>query len=115
MDKKIAAFAERVSREGLALFVNRYESIPMEMAVRDTKAEIKPGKRYTKVDVGRSGKFMIDEDGNIFGIKAYGVIHRGHCYGTLDTIEDWYWGDYYPRRKQQIGASLCLGDVRDKG
>jgi hypothetical protein len=44
---------------------------------------------------------MIDREGNIFGIKGYGQIHRGHYYGTLDTIENWYWGDYaaYPRKK----------------
>jgi len=30
----------------------------------------------------------------IYGIKAYGVIHRGHYYGTLDEIDQWYWGDY---------------------
>lgn len=57
-------------------------------------AHVKPGKRYTKIDVDCSGKYMVDEDGNIFGIKAYGVIHRGHRYGTLDTIDEWYWGGY---------------------
>jgi len=60
------------------------------------QASIKPGKKYTKVDVGSSGKFMIDEDGNIFGIKGYGVIHRGKHYGTLDTIDNYFWGYYYP-------------------
>ena len=56
---------------------------------------IKVGKKYTKVDVGNSGKYMIDNATNeIFGIKAYGVIHRGHQFGTLDTVNDWYWGGY---------------------
>ena len=59
------------------------------------KTTVKPGKKYTKVDVGRSGKYMIDhETEEIFGIKGYGVIHRGHRYGTLDTVEDWFWGEY---------------------
>lgn len=61
---------------------------------------IKPGKKYTKIDVGRSGKYMIDKEGNIFGIKAYGVIHKGHNYGTLDTIDNWYWGGYVARKIQ---------------
>lgn len=56
------------------------------------------GKKYTKVDVGRSGKFMIDSEGNIFGIKAYGVIHRGHHYGTLETTSQYFWGSYYPQK-----------------
>ncbi len=56
--------------------------------------KIRPGKKYTKVDVGDSGKYMITETGEIFGIKAYGVIHRGHQYGTLDTVNDWEWSGY---------------------
>ena len=59
---------------------------------------IKPGKKYVKVDVGTSGKYMVDLDGNIYGIKAYGVIHKGHQYGTLDTIDAYYWGDYTARK-----------------
>lgn len=58
------------------------------------KVSIKPGKKYTKVDIGSSGAYMVDEEGNIYGIKAYGVIHMGHHYGTLDTIDQYYWGEY---------------------
>ena len=37
------------------------------------------------LDVGNSGKYMIEnETEKIYGIKAYGVIHRGHFFGTLD-------------------------------
>ena len=68
---------------------------------RDSKATIKPGKKYTKVDVGHSGKFMVDKDGNIFGIKAYGVIHRGKHYGTLDTINQYFWGEYAPMKRKE--------------
>ncbi len=65
--------------------------------LKDSIHTIKPGRKYTKVDVGMSGKYMIvNETGEIFGIKAYGVIHRGKKYGTLETIEQWYWGEYSP-------------------
>jgi len=65
-----------------------------------SKTTIKPGKKFTKVDVGTSGKYMVEnETGNIFGIKGYGVVHRGHWYGTLDTIDDYYWGEFYPVHK----------------
>ena len=64
------------------------------------KVYIKPGKKYTKVDVGGSGKYMVVNDTEeIFGIKAYGVIHRGHQYGTLDTVDQWYWGRYRAFKK----------------
>ena len=59
------------------------------------------GKKYVKVDVGRSGRYMVDKESNtIYGIKAYGVIHKGHCFGTLDTIDDYFWGRYTAFKKQ---------------
>lgn len=56
---------------------------------------VKMGRKYANVDVGDSGKYMVVLDsGEIFGIKGYGVIHRGHYYGTLDTIHEWDWAHY---------------------
>ena len=60
----------------------------------NVKVKVTPGKKYIKVDVGGSGKYMIDAEGRIWGIKAYGVIHFGHQYGTLDTIQGWDWSGY---------------------
>lgn len=58
-----------------------------------------PGKKYTKVNVGGSGKYMVVNDtSEIFGIKAYGVIHRGHAFGTLDTLDDFDWAHYRAQR-----------------
>lgn len=67
------------------------------------EVQIKPGKVYTKVDVGpthnMSGKYMIENaTGTIFGIKAYGKVHKGHRYGTLDTIHEWDWSGYVGRK-----------------
>ncbi len=62
---------------------------------------VKPAAKYTKIMIHTANCFMIvNETGEIFGTKGYGVIHRGHPYGTLDTVDEWYWGDYTPRRKQ---------------
>ena len=58
---------------------------------------VRPGRKYTKVDVGTSGKYMVEPEGDtghIWGIKGYGVIHRGHYYGTLDTIDKYFWGEF---------------------
>ena len=68
--------------------------------------QVKPGPKYTKVDVGpahnMSGKYMIENaTGVIFGIKGYGVVHKGHRYGTLATADQWYWGEYGPRKMEQ--------------
>ena len=61
---------------------------------------IKFGRKYVNIDVGDSGKYMVDiATGEIFGIKAYGVIHRGHRFGTLDTISEFNWSGYRAARK----------------
>jgi hypothetical protein len=67
------------------------------------RVKIVPGPKYTKIDEthssGQAGKFMVDNaTGEIFGIKAYGKVHKGHAYGTLDTIDQWDWGGFRPVR-----------------
>ena len=66
--------------------------------------KVHPKTKYTLIDVGpecnMSGRYMIEnETGNIYGIKAYGVIHRGHYYGTLETVHEYHWGGYKAVRK----------------
>ena len=69
-------------------------------AKHDSNTRIKMGRKYANIDVGQSGKYMVELDtGNIYGIKAYGVIHRGHQYGTLDTIYEWDWSGYTATRR----------------
>ena len=66
---------------------------------------IKFGKKYDKIDIGGSGKLMnVKETGEVFGIKGYGDIHKGHQYGTLDTIADWYWGWFSPVKMSLMPA-----------
>ena len=77
------------------------EGINYEGHERSAKVTVKPGNKYYKVDVGTSGTYMVDREGNIWGIKAYGVIHHGHHCGTLETINQYYWGDY---QAHKIGA-----------
>ena len=90
--EKIKVFAELLERQQIERL--KVNNLGCDANVRNSKVTIKQGKKYTKVDVGDSGKYMVDEEGNIFGIKAYGVIHRGHYFGTLDTINQYDWGGY---------------------
>ncbi len=93
----IEEFAKLVHTDTVAWYNQEYPDYPKNCLDINAKVTIKPGKKYTKIDVGRSGKLMVVNDtGEIFGIKAYGVIHRGHPYGTLNTVDDWYWGEYHP-------------------
>jgi len=67
--------------------------------------KVKLGRKYANVDVGSSGRYMVELDtGNIYGIKAYGVIHRGHAYGNLDTIAEWDWSGYKASKRAQVSA-----------
>ena len=57
-----------------------------EILLRNHTVHVKPATKYTKIDIGGAGRFMVvNETGEIYGIKGYGVIHRGHFYGTLET------------------------------
>jgi hypothetical protein len=90
----IQDFAELLQASQVARYQRDYPNLdafhPMNAIVT-----IKPGNKYTRIDVGLSGKYMVvNATGEIFGIKAYGVIHRGHRYGTLDTIDAWDWSGY---------------------
>ena len=48
---------------------------------------IKPGRKYIKIDVGGSGKFMFDTtNGRLYFIKGYGVINKKKDFGYLPNI-----------------------------
>lgn len=74
-----------------------------------TKVKIKWGDKYIKVDVGSGGKYMVERStGDIYGIKGYGVIHRGKRYGNLDTIGDYYWGGYTAFKRGEATAKPVI-------
>lgn len=97
MKEKLQKFAELLEKEQLEDLARQKMLCPANIA--NCRVKIKPGRKYVKVNLNTSGTYMIDKAGNIYGIKAYGVIHKGHCYGTLDTIEDYYWGGYRAVKK----------------
>lgn len=103
---KLAAFAALLERQQSEAFTRYYPGPALEDSrSRATTVKIRPAAKYTRVDVGDSGKYMVvNETGEIFGIKGYGVIHRGHQYGTLDTIQDWDWSGYTAVRRQPVAA-----------
>jgi hypothetical protein len=95
INDKLEQFRALVQADTKARYIAEYGIDNFGVHELHTVATIKPGKKYTKVDVGRSGKYMVEMDtGRIFGIKAYGVIHRGHQYGDLDSIAAYDWGGY---------------------
>jgi hypothetical protein len=98
MDAKLKALCDKITKEGQARL--KADGMSCQANFDNAVARYKIGKKYIKIDVGTSGRYMVDMDGQIFGIKAYGVIHLGHYYGTLDTIDAYNLGDY---TAQKIG------------
>lgn len=96
--EKIAKFGDLLEKQQIERL--HKDKLCCQANIDNSKVTIKQGKKYIKIDVGDSGKYMIDSEGNIFGIKAYGVIHRGHYFGTLDTINDYYWGEYQAYKRK---------------
>ena len=89
------ALAQKIETETQARLVE--DKLDCQTNLDNAKTYIKIGKKYDKIDIGGSGKLMVErETQRIYGIKAYGKIHKDHFFGTLDTIDDWYWGDYRP-------------------
>lgn len=78
--RKFAEEIERGEKEGLIR-----ADLGCEANMKNAETHTHQGRRWTRVDVGSSGRYMIDKDGKIFGIKAYGVPHYGYYYGTLDN------------------------------
>ena len=104
----IKSFAETVQAQTLERFIREYPDAALAGMVDSwAKAKIRPGRKYTRVDVGDSGKYMIDQAGNIYGIKAYGVPHLGKRFGTLETVDQFYWGGYYATRR----AEPCVKSI----
>ena len=93
LDAKLEAFRARLEADQLEGL--KRHSVDCEPNRQGVKCWIKMGGKYAHINVGNSGKYMVVlATGEIFGIKAYGVIHRGHAFGTLDTIADYEWGEY---------------------
>lgn len=100
-ENTIQDFADLVQKDQKEYYAKTYPDQSIDFWEHSYKVQVKPGNKYTKVDVGCSGKYMVvNSTGEIFGIKAYGVIHKGHCYGTLETMNDWNWGGYRAMRKR---------------
>jgi hypothetical protein len=97
-EEKIKKFAKQVTEDQQDNLIA--SDLACQTNMTNAIASHSKGQKYWKVNVGGSGKFMVEiETEIIYGIKGYGQVHKGHAYGTLDTIEDYYWGGYDPVKR----------------
>jgi len=100
MKEKLEELKALIEKDKTDFYAKHYPDITGLLLEKSITVNIRPGQKYIKIDIGSSGKYMVEGlTGNIYGIKAYGVIHRGHQYGTLDTINQYFWGDYTAQRR----------------
>ena len=110
MQTKLEAFRAHLQAETTRHFTEDWErdqqrgmDYSLSIHERDMICKVKMGRKYANVDRGSSGCYMVDlATGEIFGIKGYGVIHRGHPYGTLDTLDAYDWSGYRAVRRQLV-------------
>lgn len=71
------------------------------------KIEIETGYKFDKVyvvtDCGQGatqklGRYMVESrTGDIWGIKSWTQVNKRRWYGTLDSVGDYDWSDFYAR------------------
>lgn len=107
--ERVQVFADKVQAQTLMRLVREGYGNQLESNL----VTVKFGKKYARVDIGSSGRYMVDvTDGTIYGIKAYGVINRGHRYGNLESIDQWCWGDYRPYKPHGIANPSTMPSLR---
>jgi len=96
MKTLISDFADLLQTQQNHVMMCRFPDL-MKANPEYNKVTIHIGNKYTRIDVGTSGKYMVEnETGIIYGIKGYGVPNKKKVYGTLETIDEYYWGEYAP-------------------
>jgi len=63
-------------------------------------AEIETGRKFDKVyiktKVQKLGRYMVDRNSwVIYGIKSWAQINERRTYGTLDTVDQYDWSQFY--------------------
>lgn len=104
--EKLETFRALVQSQYRAAYCAKYPDMPPDITERFTAAKLTLGKKWARVDVGTSGKYMVEmTTGEIVGIKGCGVPHPGHRYGTLETVHEWDWSGYTARRVAQMAVA----------
>lgn len=94
-------FQSKISRLALLIEQQQIQELRRHKPVcrtdlRNCKTQTKWGRKYVTIEICFCCRYMIEiATGEIFGIRGHGKVHRDYCFGTLDTIEDYWWGEYH--------------------
>jgi hypothetical protein len=121
----LRAEVDRVAKE-LQIAVDEYYRINYPTAtylrILADKVTVKPKKKYINIDIGSSGAYMVDTtDGTVYGIKGYGVPHRGLVHGNIADLDGKTLlrqrfarsGTVKPAKPRTAGSPFETGGLRD--
>ena len=99
MKEKINQLAKLIEHDQIDRIFK--QNLACDHNILGCQVHVTPKKKYTCVDVGTCGMVMIDNvTGEVYGIKGYGSVNKNRAYGTLDTIYNYYWGEYSPMKSK---------------
>lgn len=111
--QKVDRFVTIFQRDALNSLIER--KLCCEANRKNNEVRVgKESRKFWYIDVGHAGRYMVEvATQKIFGVKAYGQVHYGKQYGTLDTVEEFNWGPYYAVRKPKAIVEAEAAAPRD--
>jgi hypothetical protein len=98
--KLLDEFSATLSRDVRDNYFTRWGGKHENLAEKYSRVELQPGKKYIRVVLDTSSRYFIEkETGNIYGSAGWRSPNFKRQYGTLNTVNDWYWGDFYAENK----------------
>jgi len=101
-EKKLEHFRSLFERQNNERLARLYPDLQPD------KVGVEQGYKFDKVFIvhitgaqgqtQRMGRYMVESrTGNIYGIKSWTQVNKRRQYGTLDTVDQYDWSDFYAR------------------
>ena len=89
---------------------DRYLSQGFDPSWHDYTPSIRTnGSKYTGVAIGGSMRYFVRKaTGEIFAAATFRAPNFNRSFGTLDTVNDFNWGDYSPRLHEEASARWTM-------
>ena len=60
-------------------------------------------------------KYFVEvETEKIYGARSIAAYNPARCYGTLDTIDEWFWGEYYASHRTNMDRNVSLVPIAER-
>ena len=92
---KLDAFCRKLTFETITRL--REHKLDCKANLEHAIAEWNKGNKYAKIVNKSSVRYFVElSTGTIFAAKSWAAPNRNRSYGTLDTMDEFNWGDYSP-------------------